>query len=778
MGWYDTPNQFNPENRFIGDIEDGKSYPYACYTKDESDERYAIKQDLVDLASIVDEKADETEAEAIRARLGKTAITYRSVAAMKADAALTAGDVVETNEYHAGGGGGARYEIIEAEENASIEDDDFTLILLNNGLYAQLLSIKDCGYIDIRWAGAYNTMENIDSSAAFQKAVHYSNANYITPIRVIGNYYIGNTINMIGSLCLRGEHIASSRYLVGKANFPGSTKHSPSKIRIASNITAFNITGMGSESSTGARASSLDIRGLEITGDSSAIFMDIHAYGAPSRPSLIENCEIHNINTFFKSIWDNENHYGALIYNLDVRNNNVYNCTKLFDVKGQNGTTPSLGGLNIHDNVIEQGVGMRILNMFGNNYITNNLMEGTTENIELTCNKGSIDFSGNYFEASSGTVSLKSYGAKMDVFIDSIYYWNCPNLLFDLYNVYLQSCAEVPNLKLAVADIYQAVADRIPGKIKFNNTLSVYGIWFPRMTEVKKIDEGVRLSAPVPINLLNQRIIYYPESNTSFFYNYTSAAPINGIKDDLVNLCFWKPAGKIDLLEIANADTYESVGIAVADICAKSGFYSITIKLTADMPRGAVIVKAPNGIGTMIFRNITQMDAENSSILTTAIVENPDLTFEYVVSGYGINLKAMPTIDESDGKIYLTSSNPEIVDDFTVYKSESYKRWGDGEAYTEDISGNEGDYINISFWKPEGNVDISLIDAEGRGGYGLALTDVYSHAGFYSVTFKLTQSISSGAFSIVAPNGIGNITYTNVTNSMNRIITDVVKILK
>ena len=42
MAHYDcTKNRFNPENRFIGDIENGLRYPFACYTKEESDERYA-----------------------------------------------------------------------------------------------------------------------------------------------------------------------------------------------------------------------------------------------------------------------------------------------------------------------------------------------------------------------------------------------------------------------------------------------------------------------------------------------------------------------------------------------------------------------------------------------------------------------------------------------------------------------------------------------------------------------------------------------------------------
>lgn len=75
-----TRNRFNPENRFIGDIEDGKRYPFGVYTKEESDEKYAGKQteaDLVALAEVVGSKADEQECIDIRARLD--ALEYKDL---------------------------------------------------------------------------------------------------------------------------------------------------------------------------------------------------------------------------------------------------------------------------------------------------------------------------------------------------------------------------------------------------------------------------------------------------------------------------------------------------------------------------------------------------------------------------------------------------------------------------------------------------------------------------------------------------------------------------
>ncbi|MBP5378561.1 MAG: hypothetical protein J6Y64_03360 [Ruminococcus sp.] len=50
-----TRNRFNPQNRFIGDIENGKRYPFGCYSKEEADEKFALKSDLEALAANVTE---------------------------------------------------------------------------------------------------------------------------------------------------------------------------------------------------------------------------------------------------------------------------------------------------------------------------------------------------------------------------------------------------------------------------------------------------------------------------------------------------------------------------------------------------------------------------------------------------------------------------------------------------------------------------------------------------------------------------------------------------
>ena len=50
--WNDDKNRFQPENRFVGDIEDGKRYPFDVYKKAEADERFAVKKTEEDLAAL------------------------------------------------------------------------------------------------------------------------------------------------------------------------------------------------------------------------------------------------------------------------------------------------------------------------------------------------------------------------------------------------------------------------------------------------------------------------------------------------------------------------------------------------------------------------------------------------------------------------------------------------------------------------------------------------------------------------------------------------------
>ena len=73
--WYmNDRNRFNPGNRFIGDIEDGKRYPFGVYKKEET---YS-KEEVYNKQESDAKYATETEAVDIRARLD--ALEYKPIA--------------------------------------------------------------------------------------------------------------------------------------------------------------------------------------------------------------------------------------------------------------------------------------------------------------------------------------------------------------------------------------------------------------------------------------------------------------------------------------------------------------------------------------------------------------------------------------------------------------------------------------------------------------------------------------------------------------------------
>ena len=68
---YQAEDGFNDRNRFphghmfVGEIENGKRYPFGVYTKEESDEKYAVKQTEADLASLTDVVATKAAQSAV-----------------------------------------------------------------------------------------------------------------------------------------------------------------------------------------------------------------------------------------------------------------------------------------------------------------------------------------------------------------------------------------------------------------------------------------------------------------------------------------------------------------------------------------------------------------------------------------------------------------------------------------------------------------------------------------------------------------------------------------
>lgn len=66
-------NHFSPDNRFVGDIEDGFRYPFGCYTKHEADHIFVKKSEIPDIPAIeqleaeIETKADKSTVDALEA---------------------------------------------------------------------------------------------------------------------------------------------------------------------------------------------------------------------------------------------------------------------------------------------------------------------------------------------------------------------------------------------------------------------------------------------------------------------------------------------------------------------------------------------------------------------------------------------------------------------------------------------------------------------------------------------------------------------------------------
>ena len=126
------------------------------------------------------------DGESVEAKLGKKPYYYNTVADMKADTKLKAGDMVVTLGYYkANDGGGAEYKIV----SGNYTDDGGSIHKLTNGLFAELINND---YIFPEYFGTKGDGET-DDTINFKKALNYAiinNYNFIA----LKKYVINDTL--------------------------------------------------------------------------------------------------------------------------------------------------------------------------------------------------------------------------------------------------------------------------------------------------------------------------------------------------------------------------------------------------------------------------------------------------------------------------------------------------------------------------------------------------------------------------------------------------------
>lgn len=308
-------------------------------------------------------------------------------------------------------------------------------------MYADLLNIRKNGYVDIRWLGAVsdlNVNTGTDVAPYIQKALLITNKNLGMAIKIIGNYYWGTELVTTTDVNIFGEH-RPNRLLTNTDNATGAISKSPSQLFINPALTnALTMSGYGGIDTISMKATHLTVEKLLVNSTGlTANFVRCKAFGAPSRPGYCQDLELTGLN--FAFLFDFEtgaSSYGTNYYNFSVRGGcNIYSVNNFINAIGRNVTSPSLGGLNVMDNVIEwqSKGGIKAYNLFGYNQIKNNLMEGSQEVLDITLNAGHIDIIGNYFEANSGSfkiggafgglntkISTKMYGNNFSIVLQII----------------------------------------------------------------------------------------------------------------------------------------------------------------------------------------------------------------------------------------------------------------------------------------------------------------------------------------------------------------------
>ena len=309
-------------------------------------------------------------------------------------------------------------------------------------------------YLDIRWFGAKNDavfnngniISGTDNAQYIQKTLDIAEYYKKMPIKIIGNYLIGDTCYAHSNLNLEGCENPSLGYINETEN-----NFSKSSLIIANGVTAFIADGTSATSNY--KLSSIAIDNLSIFGDKSyktATFIKITASGGPSRPAHINNCRFHYLKYAIHGEVASYSTDGTLLGNLTINSCLATNCEKFIYATGVRTFT----NLSIENSTIEHNElnAIYIEGCFGNIIIKNNILEGQIQPIYLRADSNicCIEITDNYFEQTTNaqykhtiviisTIQLNcNYGSKLTVCRNS--YFNGANvsgfIVNDMDNVY------------------------------------------------------------------------------------------------------------------------------------------------------------------------------------------------------------------------------------------------------------------------------------------------------------------------------------------------------
>lgn len=335
-------------------------------------------------------------------------LTFNTVADMKQAQNLVNGSTAMTLGFHSyNDGGGARYKV-RTITNDDVVDEMTIIALYDQSLIAELLEIDFNKYIDLRWLGADSTGTE-DSSQYLLKALELSNQNYVTPIKIIGHYYLEESINFKGAVSMFGLHTPGTEEFLYQQETTNYTLNSPSVIILNNNITAINLSGIGSST---MNIATLNIKNIFITEKDklrTSTFIDVNAFGGPSRPNIIKEVGANGINTLISAIHIETSNFTNLM-NVDISGINCYRCGTVLNFPTLSTNQEGLMNLNLHDSIIENSKNIILKSLGVYNQIKSNLLESLSEDSYISIKKAtSLEFTGNYFEQNNHNIIFDVY---------------------------------------------------------------------------------------------------------------------------------------------------------------------------------------------------------------------------------------------------------------------------------------------------------------------------------------------------------------------------------
>lgn len=288
-------------------------------------------------------------------------------------------------------------------------------VILNNPSYNILgncvISNFNLEYLDLRWFGA---VENEDCSEAFQNCLKSYDKAILTPIKVVGTYYINKTIR-----CKNGLNIWNDTF---SSYFESSRLDATEKVRpvgtlvVKEGITAFYIENLGPRRTTPAREALFSFRGVNfLSSGRKSNLVEYRVGGFPTTGFLFQNLCIRGFDKAFYftgGVAPLGSMAGRVLFdNVVFEDNNysIYTSTKDTTI-----TDMSFSNLEITRCKFYNGGSLHLQGLYGSNCIRLSSFEKMHNPIYASLRTSHLSIDKVYLENITGDIVVESASKQLD----------------------------------------------------------------------------------------------------------------------------------------------------------------------------------------------------------------------------------------------------------------------------------------------------------------------------------------------------------------------------